>query len=201
MTKKAIMFIAFLLFLSGMVKATDNGKDSLLTVFKQAETRLFNDVDGLSDQQVNFRADTSSWSIGQCVEHITKTEHMLLGMVQDLMKQPANAEKRTELKGNDGDVIGMMENRTQKFKAPEPLQPSKQPYHLTRVLDDYKKQRAATLDFINNTPLDELRNHLTITPAKEYADAYRMLLYIAGHSLRHTEQIEEVKAANSFPKK
>ncbi|MGK9128309.1 DinB family protein [Olivibacter sp. SA151] len=199
--KKSIILIAFLLFVLEAAKATDNAKDSLLAVFKQSETRLFNDVAGLSEQQVNFKADTASWSIGQCLEHITKTEHMLLGMVQDLMKQPANPEKRTALKGTDSDVIGMMQNRTQKFKAPEPLQPDKQSYQLPKVLDDFKKQRAITLDFIKNTPLDDLRNHLTITPAKEYADAYRMLLYIAGHSLRHTEQIEEVKGASTFPKK
>lgn len=199
--KKPIILLAFLLFILEAAKATDSGKDSLLTVFKQTETRLFKDVKGLSQQQVNFSVDTAHWSIGQCLEHITKTEHMLLGMVQDLMKQPANPEKRSELKGADGDVIGMMQNRTQKFKAPEPLLPGKQSYQLASVLDDFKKQRAITLDFIKNTPLDELRNHLTLTPAKEYADAYRMLLYIAGHSLRHTEQIEEVKGASTFPKK
>ncbi|WP_134089912.1 DinB family protein [Olivibacter sp. XZL3] len=198
--KRSMVLIAFLLCSSIALKAAASDKDSLLRVFQQTEARLLSDVTGLSDQQLNFKTDTSSWSIGQCVEHIVKTESMLLGTAQDLMKQPANPEKRGALKGKDSDVIVMIQDRTHKFKAPAPLQPDEKSYHLSEVVNDFKKQRAGTLDFIRNTPMEDLRSHLTVTPAKEYADAYRMLLYIVGHCLRHTEQIEEVKAANSFPK-
>lgn len=198
--KKSMVLIAFLLCCSAALKATASDKDSLLRIFQQTESRLLHDVSDLSDQQLNFKADTGSWSIGQCLEHIVKTESMLLGTAQDLMKQPANPEKRGALQGKDSDAIAMIQDRTHKFKAPAPLQPDEKNYLLTEVLNAFKKQRAVTLDFIRNTPLEDLRNHLTITPAKEYADGYRMLLYIVGHCLRHTEQIEEVKAASSFPK-
>lgn len=202
--KKSIFLIAFLLLGIGLGKAdaaVKDGKDSLIRALQEAESKLFKDVKGLSDEQLNFKPDTASWSVAQCMIHIARTEGMLLSMVQGLVKQPSNPDKRDSLKGADGDVLKMMEDRSQKFKAPEPLQPKLQDYQLGKVLDSLKEQRAHTLAFIEQVSLDDLRNHLTLTPAQEYADAYRMVLYIAGHSLRHTAQIEEVKSSSNFPKK
>lgn len=200
---RKIIFLAFLLLGTGITKAkvsTDGNKDTLLSVFNGADTRLLNDVKGLSSEQINFKPSAESWSIGQCIEHITKTEGMLLGMVQEMLKKPANPEMRSKIKGEDKQVLTMMEDRSKKFKAPDALQPSKTDYDLDELIKNMEKQRAVTLAFINQTSLDDLRNHITQTPNKDYADAYRSLLFIAGHSLRHTEQIEEVKAAQGFPK-
>lgn len=200
---KKIIFLAFLLLGTVITKANiliDGNKDTLLSVFDAADTRLINDLKGLNSEQINFKPNAETWSIGQCLEHITKTEGMLLGMVEGMLKQPAKPEMRSEIKGRDDQVLTMIEDRSQKVKAPKELEPSKTNYNLSELMKNFQKQRAITLELINNTPLEDLRNHITQTPTKDYADAYRMLLYIAGHSLRHTAQIEEVKAASSYPK-
>jgi len=201
---KKIIFLAFLLLGSVITKASvsiNNDKDTLLTVFDGVNNRLLNDVQGLSDEQVNFKPSAERWSIGQCIEHITKTEGMLLGMVQEMMKKPANPEMRSKIKGEDKQVLTMIEDRSKKFKAPDELQPSKTNYDLDELIKNLEKQRAMTLAFINQTTLESLRNHIMQTPTKDYADAYRSLLFIAGHSLRHTAQIEEVKTAPGYPSK
>jgi len=201
--KKSIFFIVFLVLSYGVGEASmtiNDSKDSLLSAFQEADSKLLKDVNGLSDKQLNFKPNAESWSIAQCMIHIARTEAMLLAMTQNLIKQPANPEKKAALKGADEDVLKMMQDRSHKVKASEDLQPELGNYRLSDVLDSLKEQRARTLTFIDQTSLEDLRNHLTLTPAQEYADAYRMVLYIAGHSLRHTLQIEEVKASPDFPK-
>ncbi|QNL50206.1 DinB family protein [Olivibacter sp. SDN3] len=201
--RNLILVLAFLLSGSIAVKGKNlyvNDKDTLLHYFDDAKAQLLASIDGLSDEQFNFKPDANSWSIGQCVEHIAKTEGMLRDMVIDLLAKPANPEKRGEIKTSGAQVVSMMQDRSFKAEAPEMLRPQSNTYNLKNELAVLEKERNITLDLINDTPEEELRNHITITPAKEYTDAYRFLLYIAGHSLRHTAQIEEIKKASGFPK-
>ena len=58
--------------------------------------------------------------------------------------------------------------------------------------------RGKLIDYVKNTDAD-LRNHVAILPFGSF-DCYQMILFIAAHSNRHTQQIEEVKADANFPK-
>jgi len=64
---------------------------------------------------------------------------------------------------------------------------------------DLENQRKEILEFIKNADLEDLRNHVSDSPAGP-TDAYQSLLFLAGHTARHTLQIEEVKADTHFPK-
>ena len=46
--------------------------------------------------------------------------------------------------------------------------------------------------------MEELRNRVNDSPAGA-TDAYQSLLFLAGHTVRHTLQIEEIKAVANFP--
>jgi hypothetical protein len=58
--------------------------------------------------------------------------------------------------------------------------------------------RATTEDFLNKTP--DLREHAIDSPFGKKLDGYEWVLFIAGHSDRHTKQILEVKSNPNFPK-
>jgi hypothetical protein len=53
-------------------------------------------------------------------------------------------------------------------------------------------------DFVATTS-DDLRDHVVTLPFGSF-DSYQMILFIAAHSNRHTQQIDEVKADPNFPK-
>jgi hypothetical protein len=53
-------------------------------------------------------------------------------------------------------------------------------------------------DFVGTTN-DDLRDHVVVLPFGSF-DSYQMILFMAAHSNRHTQQIEEVKADPNFPK-
>ena len=53
-------------------------------------------------------------------------------------------------------------------------------------------------DFMATTG-DDMRDHV-VTLSFASFDSYQMILFMAAHSNRHTQQIEEVKADPNFPK-
>jgi hypothetical protein len=48
--------------------------------------------------------------------------------------------------------------------------------------------------------MEDLCNHYTVMPFTAF-DSFQVLVFISGHSARHTTQIEEVMANANFPKK
>jgi hypothetical protein len=70
------------------------------------------------------------------------------------------------------------------------------------TVKEFTSKRDGTIKYINTTS-DDMRNHFFTFPVEAIGtlDAYQLLIFMAGHTKRHTLQIEEVKAHPSFPKK
>ena len=175
-------------------------KEFLLDYYRQTMDNLTKNISGLSEAQLQFSASEEKWSVSQCVEHIILTENMIFGMLKTYMEQPANPERKKDILLSDDQIIATIINRTEKYKAPEILQTKGKYNDPETALKDLENQRKEILDFIRNTDIEELRNHINNSPAGA-TDAYQSLLFIAGHTARHTLQIEEIKAENNFPEK
>lgn len=169
-----------------------------LNYYQKTMDDLKNNVSDLSAGQLHFRPSDTVWSISQCLEHIILTEAMIFGMLKENMNKPVNPERRAEIKLYDKDIIAMVTDRSEKYKAPEMLIGKGKYDDAKQALQDLEAQRTEILSFINNTPLEELRNRVSDSPAGA-TDAYQSLLFIAGHTARHTLQIEEIKNAQNFP--
>ncbi|HYH55737.1 MAG TPA: DinB family protein, partial [Anseongella sp.] len=130
-------------------------------------------------------------------EHIVISDKSMFEMVRKLVEQPANPERKGEIKTTDQEIIGMMSDRSKKAQAPESGRPKGVYANTKDALADFKKQRKEITEYIRNTP-ENLRDHITDSPGGP-VDAHHFLLYIAAHGARHTQQIEEVKASPGFP--
>jgi hypothetical protein len=179
---------------------TDKERKDAADLLQKTEQGVFDAVKGLSDAQLKYKAAPDRWSIEECVIHIATSEGALWGMTDGALKQAANPEKRTEIKLTDDQVVPMMENRTNKVKTSEMLEPKNSPY---KTLDDalkaFKTSREKLIDYVKTTN-DDLRNHVATLPFGSL-DCYQMVLFIGAHSNRHTQQIDEVKADAGYPKK
>ena len=120
-------------------------------------------------------------------------------MIQKTMEQPANPERKKDIQYTDKEIIANATDRTTKYKAPEILTGKGKYNDPETALKELRKQRVAILDFIKNTPAEELRNRVSESPTG-FADAYQSVLFLAGHTARHTLQIDEIKASAGFPK-
>jgi DinB superfamily len=155
---------------------------------------------GLSDAQLNFKAAPDRWSMKECMYHIAAAEKLLWTVFETTIKAPANPEKRSEIKVTDDQVVKMVEDRSKKFQAPEPIQPKNTGFKtLDEALADFKNSRMSHIKYMK-TSTEDLRNHVAQLPVG-WIDCYQLYLFIAAHSNRHTQQMNEVKADAAFPAK
>ena len=111
-------------------------------------------------------------------------------MAEPALTQPANPEKRVEIKFSDDDLIKAVEDRSRKSKTFAALEPANSPYtSVPEALAAFKSGRDKLIALVKATKTD-LRNHVLVLPVGTY-DSYQFILLIAAHSNRHTQQIEE----------
>ena len=198
MKKKILFSVAFLFVLAVQVQAQED-KQFLINYFQQTNDDLIQNVKDLSENQMTFKASPESWSVSQCIEHIILTEKALFEEAKKILKKPAAPEKMTEVKGTDEEIMEGITDRSSKFQAPEFLHPKGVYDNADEAIKDFTKQRQHVMEYLKEVPEEDLRNHISQSPSQEYIDAFQFMIYIAGHSGRHTDQIEEVKAAPNFP--
>lgn len=201
MRKLFFVFAAFFLssFTLTSPPLTEKERKDAVELLTKTEQGVFNSLLGLSDAQLNFKPSPDRWSIGECVKHIAVTEMALWQMTDGALKKAANPEKRSEIKVTDEQVIQMIESRAQKVKTLPPMEPQNTSYKSTPdALASFFDNRKKLIEFVNTTN-DDMRDHV-VTLAPGSFDSYQMVLFIAAHCNRHTQQIEEVKADPNYPK-
>src|SRR5688572_14450645 len=158
---------------------------------------FLNSIKGLSKEQLNFKSTPTSWSIAECAEHIAISENNLWAAMEGTLKTPADPSRRGEVKSADADVIKMITDRSYKVKTQEMFEPKGAT--LEESVKDFKAKRDAHTEYVKSTQ-DDLRNRYAVFPFATF-DSYQLILFMSGHTTRHTAQIEEVKADANYPKK
>jgi DinB superfamily len=178
--------------------ATPADKEKALAALETSKKGVLDATKGLSQAQWNFKAAPDKWSVAECMEHIAAAEDFIRGMVvENVMKAPAAPDR--DIAKIDAGILAMVPDRTNKVQAPDPLKPTSRFGSPEGSLKHFVESRATTEEFLKKTP--DLRGHAAENPMGGKWDAYEFILLIAAHSERHTKQIEEVKANESFPKK
>jgi uncharacterized damage-inducible protein DinB len=181
------------------IPLTAEERSFALQQFQTTRDNFLKSIAGLSQKQWTFKPAPDRWSVAEVAEHIAVSESTIFGLVQKTMQSPAAPEKREQVKGKDQMILQRLPDRSHKAQAPERLRPTGRwatEADLTKAFEDSRK---GTMDYIRTTN-DDLRDHFFDHPVFGTLDAYQWLLLISGHSARHTEQIEEVKADPNFPK-
>lgn len=173
-------------------------RDKALQYLQSTRQALLDATVGLSEAQWNFKPAPDRWSVAEVTEHIAAGEDQLRGMITEtIMKAPPRTETE-DVKPIDDMVVAKIPDRSNKVQAPEPLRPSNRFGSPQGSLKHFQETREQTIDFLNSR--DDLRAHAADSPLGKKLDAYEWVLFIAGHSERHTKQINEVKADPNFPK-
>jgi hypothetical protein len=177
---------------------TQAERDRVITELNTSRKEFLDSVAGLSQAQWNFKPDENTWSVAECAEHITVSEDFIFGMISEkLMKAPPDPEKKAALA--DDFVLKAVVNRSQKFKAPEPLVPTHRWATPQAMLDHFKESREHTIAYMHDTQ-EDMRAHTYDHPVLKTMDGYQWVLLLSAHTQRHTAQLNEVKANANFPK-
>lgn len=198
MRRTSLIATAFLAFLSiPLLAESTTDREKLVQELERTQARFLKSVEGLSDAQWNYKAAPERWSIAQCAEHIAAAEPFIRGVVVKSMEAPATEEMLKQGIRKDETVSKVIVERSRKFKAPEPLVPQDRFASPAAAVESFKTERATTIKLAGGDA--DLRGFAFQHPGFGPLDAYGWMLFLSGHSERHTLQIDEVKADQGFP--
>ncbi len=108
--KKIILPIVVLALVSfGLINKglTEEEREFTEEHLEETQQRLLTVTKGLSEAQLNFKPSPESWSIAECVEHLTISEGMIGGMLTGALKTPADPSKRDSVLISDEKLNGV----------------------------------------------------------------------------------------------
>ena len=181
-------------------KLGDDERSAAMTHLYVSRMKFLNSIAGLSPEQLAFKAGPDRWSIAECAEHITLSEDLIFKMAERALAVPAAKREPAVYLRVDQQILKSMVNRDKKGKAPEALKPSNKWKTMDAMIADFKERRKKTIEWVERTDAD-VRGHAVPHPEFKELDAFQWVLLLSAHTERHTLQILEVRAEETFPKK
>jgi hypothetical protein len=160
--------------------------------------RLLGLVQGLSAEQWVFHPAEGRWSIGDCLEHLTRVENRVMGFIAEKLQGPPPAEVPSSVREKDAALMQAVPDRTERRQAPETARPEGKCPDGGQLLAEFLKTRTESARFAAETRAD-LRSYTQHHGAFGDLDCYQWLLLMGLHAERHARQIEEIKADAGFP--
>src|ERR1700744_801294 len=204
--KKSMLFSSLLLaglmmtaFRTAPGTLTPDERKFAIDYYQKTKARLLADVKGLSQAQLNFKADSAHWSIYQCTEHIALSESLIWQWIQMTEHSPVGPDKHGDIKYTTDQLIAAATDRSHKVQAPEMLQPAAKFASTDAALKSFVLRRDSTMEYLKSTQ-DDLKDHFITHPVFGTLDLYQGFVLLSAHCARHTLQIEEVKTDPNFPK-
>jgi hypothetical protein len=195
-----------MLVITGLAGTVNNGTLSnqerkfAIAQLKDTRTDLLVSVKGLSETQINFKSAADKWSIREYLYHISQAEKGVWDKLEAAMKEPATPERRSELQISDEQVLNAPAGVSGKLVLIESPQTNKGKVQSTsEALSKFKSSRAEHLKYVKTTTGD-LRNHFIQLPIG-WVDCYQAIIFMAGQSDKHIQQINELLVDPRFPKK
>ena len=164
---------------------------------KETQSELLQTLSGLSEVQLNYKPTPDTWSIAECMEHIAISENNIFDIIRMSLEKDADPSQRANVKLSDDQLLGIIEGRAQKVKTRKEFEPTNQYGGYDGSLQEFIKQRKAHIRYVKSSK-DDLRNRYFDFPFGK-VDTYQVILFMSGHTRRHTDQIKEVMADSNFP--
>lgn len=160
--------------------------------------KLNNGLQSLSENQLAYKPSAEIWNVNEILEHIALGENGIWQAVRQGLTKDADESRRIEVLVTDETVYNRTASRSTKLISPEVIKPVGKFSNAEAALAFFNKRRDATIDYVKSTQ-DDLRNRYWKHPTAGVIDLFQTILFIAGHSERHTAQITELKQHQAFP--
>ena len=161
----------------------------------------------LSAAQVNWKPSAEEWSVGQCFEHLIKTNGGFVNVLEGIARgehRPGAWERWSPLSG----FFGWMLERTlsreggPKFKAPAKLVPAASGVE-PEIVERFAAHQRELAGLMRRVAHVNLRETVVTSPVSGFVtyslrDAFRI---VVAHERRHLRQARRVTRTPGFPAK
>jgi hypothetical protein len=169
---------------------------------RQTRDGLVGSVRMLTETQWTHHPGSERWSVAEIVAHIISVQRLVLGLITDRLASAPPPPPDHDRETIDSLLIGHFSNRLSRF--PSPL-PTPERMGKAEALRTHNENCAALTGLLESVP--HLREHaLEAPPLRALSqgrysamDGYQWILAAAGHTERHTKQILELIASDTFP--
>lgn len=159
----------------------------------------------LSAEQINWRPSETGWSVGQCFEHLIKTNELFYDDLEKIAlgtRKNSFFESFSPLSGFFGSLlINSLKKDERKFKAPTKkiVPPSEIDPHIIEI---FAAHQSELIEKIRQTETADWKKTKVTSPFIKIAtyklsDGYKI---IVEHEKRHFRQAERVMQTEGFPK-
>ena len=158
----------------------------------------------LSAEQLNWRPDADGWSVGQCFEHLIKTNELFYDELEKIgsgARRNSFWENWSPLTGFGGKfLINSLKKDERKFKAPSPkiVPPSAVD---AEIIEKFAAHQAALIEKIKKCEAADWRKTVITSPfvkvmTYSLADGFKV---VVEHEKRHFRQAQRVMQSENFP--
>jgi len=183
---------------------TDTEFKELVQMMDDAQDMLLGLITGLTDEQWTFKQNESRWSVGECTEHIVRSQRALFESAKQAMESPVNPDWAEKTKGKNQLIRRVMPNRNPGgvggAQAPQEIRPTEH-WDRRHAIEEFYKMHGEVRAYIE-TMDRECKNHTSEHPFPVFGtlSAYDWLIYVPLHTVRHSRQIIEVQEDPNYPK-
>ena len=169
-------------------------RNALIEQLKGTRQSFVAAASGMTDAQGKFKPAPDRWSIEECAEHLALVERALLKRI----REESTASDHVERPERQTELHRAAVNRDGKRQAPDRVAPSGQYGSLAKALDQFASNREQTIAYVSACP-DDLHARTVAHPVFGAMTSHEYLIFMAGHTLRHLEQVREIQASSGFP--
>ncbi len=158
----------------------------------------------LNAEQLNWRTGADNWSVGQCLDHLIKTNELFFGELDEIAtgnRQNSfweNWSPFTNLAGNF--LLKALKADNKKVKAPSPaiVPPSEIDANIVERFAAHQSELCEKIDALRNVDLEKV----VVTSPFLKVMTYTLgtgLKVVVEHERRHFRQAERVMRSAGFP--
>jgi hypothetical protein len=164
-------------------------KTEILEALHRGRQGFLEAVNGVTEDLAKLSSGPGRWSVLECVEHVALSEDLLFARIQQAKDGVSAVNKARE-----AGILARGADRSRPGVSPEAVRPTGRFSTLAEAVGHFSASRAETIRFVENCE-EDLRSKMTTHPLLGPVNGHETLLLIVVHSLRHAQQIEEIRAA------
>jgi hypothetical protein len=164
------------------------------------------DFSHLSAEQLNWKPNSKSWSVGQCLDHLATSASLYEPIFKGLVNKNRSSNFWRSVPFLPSLFGKMLLNtvkpeRDKRNKTVPVFEPSQSAISLT-VIDQLEAQLTTFSDLANQLRDYDLKKTIITSPAAKFVNYSLLdaLNIVTIHNYRHFNQAQEVMAMDGFPK-
>lgn len=133
---------------------TDTERNYAISQLEESRRKLKTVLEGLTPEQLTFKANPDTWSILEIMEHIVLAETGIGQIVAGTLQHPADSSRRKEIAVTDTQIMQILTNRAGKAKAPEIIRPTGRFVDISVAKAIFDNARGKNIELIKTTQED-----------------------------------------------